>query len=155
MYLSITQYSNSGGRFASVFNESTAAETNAVFNVLSRAAGSMIDWYTLNRLRKDFADGTPSLETATAVRDCMIELIDALYLKQTAYTAGNDVNGNGTAAVASQSNDGISVSFNTMNASQIVEGSKAECEDIITRHLSGIVNSAGRHVLYRGLYPGE
>ena len=32
---------------------------------------------------------------------------------------------------------------------------KNEINDSINRYLAGVVNSAGRKLLYRGLYPGE
>lgn len=139
MYLLYSEYQNMGG---------TLDET--LFNELEFEAETQVDWYTFNRLRNEE-------EYPERLKRCMYALISLIYRVQQASMLGDDGSGdsNINAAVASQSNDGVSISYNVMSAHDVVESSKAEIESIIQRYLQGVMNSLGRNVLYRGLYPGE
>lgn len=139
MYLLYSEYQNMGG---------TLDET--LFNELEFEAETQVDWYTFNRLRNEE-------EYPERLKRCMYALISLIYRVQQASMLGDDGSGdsNINAAVASQSNDGVSISYNVMSAHDVVESSKSEIESIIQRYLQGVMNSLGRKVLYRGLYPGE
>lgn len=139
MYLLYSEYQNMGG---------TLDET--LFNEFEFEAETQVDWYTFNRLRNEE-------EYPERLKRCMYALISLIYRVQQASMLGDDGSGdsNINAAVASQSNDGVSISYNVMSAHDVVESSKTEIESIIQRYLQGVMNSLGRAVLYRGLYPGE
>ena len=138
MYLTYEEYQNMGG---------TLDETT--FNDYEFEASSLVDWYTFNRLKNES-------EYPEALTRCVYHLIRTLQLKMG--TLGGNVTSGGQGAVAniaSQSNDGVSISYNTVPASELVQLSKTEMVDTIQRYLNGVMNSLGQKVLYRGLYPGE
>ena len=138
MYLTYEEYQNMGG---------TLDETT--FNDYEFEASSLVDWYTFNRLKNES-------EYPEALTKCVYHLIHTLQLKMG--TLGDNVTSGGQGAVAniaSQSNDGVSISYNTVPASELVQLSKTEMVDTIQRYLNGVMNSLGQKVLYRGLYPGE
>lgn len=138
MYLTYEEYQNMGG---------TLDETT--FNDYEFEASSLVDWYTFNRLKNES-------EYPEALTRCVYHLIRTLQLKMG--TLGDNVTSGGQGAVAniaSQSNDGVSISYNTVPASELVQLSKTEMVDTIQKYLNGVMNSLGQKVLYRGLYPGE
>ena len=139
MYLLYSEYVNMGG-----------ALDETLFNELEFEAETQVDWYTFNRLQNE--DELPE-----RLKRCMYALINLIYKVQQASLLGDDGSGDSsiTAAVASQSNDGVSMSYNVVNAKDAVELSKSEIEYTIQKYLQGVMNSLGRKVLYRGLYPGE
>lgn len=138
MYLTYTEYQNMGG---------TLDETT--FNDFEFEAEAQIDWYTFNRLKNE-------TEFPEAVKRCMYHLIKLLQQKaQASVVDGQSADGTITAGVASQSNDGVSISFNTLSAKDMVETAKAEIADCINKYLQGVMNSLGQKVLYRGIYPNE
>ena len=139
MYLTFTEYQNMGG----TLNE-------AAFNDFEFEAESIIDWYTFNRLQKD-------TNYPDKLKQCMYKLINMAAEKQQVMCAGESVDGDDgvTAAIASRSNDGVSISYNIISASDLFDKLKVEMGDVIQRYLNGVVNELGRKVLYRGLYPGE
>lgn len=139
MYLTYDEFKNYGGTL-----------DEATFNDLCFEACSTIDWYTFNRLAKD-------TEIPEAVKRCTYKIINLVYLKSQALSVGQDSSGNTTtnAGVVSQSNDGFSVTFNTLNATEAMEASKTEIVQTIDKYLSFIENEAGKRLLYRGRYPDE
>lgn len=139
MYLTYEQYQTMGG----TLDEST-------FNDYEYEAETFVDWYTFNRLQGE--DNLPE-----AVLKCVYHLIKLLILKGQAIGLDNGTEGStdGGKVVVSRSNDGVSESYNVLSASEIAELSKKEMEDCIRRYLNGVMNSLGRKLLYRGLYPGE
>lgn len=138
MYLTYAEYQNMGG---------TLDETT--FNDYEFEARTQIDWYTFNRLQND-------TQYPEAVKRCDYALIRLLQDKHQAMLVGQtSADGTVTAGIASQSNDGVSVSFNTLSARDLVDMSKSAIEDTVKRYLQGVVNSLGRKVLYRGVYPNE
>ena len=139
MYLLYSEYVNMGGTL-----------DEAHFNELEFLAEAKVDWYTFNRLQNE-------TELPDRLKRCMYALINLIYKVQQASMLGDDGSGDSSinAAVASQSNDGVSVSYNVVSAQQAVELSEKEIKDIIEQGLQGVMNSLGRKVLYRGLYPGE
>lgn len=138
MYLTYAQYKLYGGQL----DETT-------FDDMAFEASSIVDWYTFNRLQG-------ITNPPEALQRCMYKLIQLIQ-------AQSEVNGTGTpestassvAGVASQSNDGVSISYNILSAKDIMDNSKAQSEQIIRQYLSSVTDSLGRKVLYRGVYPNE
>jgi hypothetical protein len=140
MYLTYAEYQTMGGKL-----------DEATFNDFEMEAQAIIDWYTFNRLQKD-------TEYPDAVKNCVYRLIREAQVQQSVLMAGEPVTTggiDGTMAIASRSNDGVSVSYNVMSAKDLFGTLKSESEETVKRYLSGVVNQLGRKVLYRGIYPGE
>lgn len=141
MYLTFDEYKTLGGKLE-----------EPEFTGFEFEAENLIDWYTFNRLHTGgkYPDTYPE-----AVKRCVFQLIGIAEQKQQALSLGADQNGDTTAAVASQSNDGVSISFNTMSASQVFDTLKNETSRIIYVTLNGVTNELGRKLLYRGIYPDD
>lgn len=137
MYLTYEEYLNMGGTL-----------DEAAFDNYLIDAEMLIDWYTFNRLENETV-------IPEKVKKCGYKLISLADMKSKAFVLGREVNGEGNASVASQSNDGVSISYNTISASQAFDLLKSESENIIKQYLNGVVNSLGRKLLYRGIYPDE
>lgn len=139
MYLTYSEYATYGG---------TLDETT--FNDLAFEAASFIDWYTFNRLQAETT-------LPEAVKRCMYRLIQYITSKQQVNGIGTGTGDDGSsgAGIASQSNDGVSVSYNILSARDVVDSGKTEMEAIVKQYLAGVTNSLGRKVLYRGIYPDE
>lgn len=137
MYLTYEEYQNMGG-----------ALEETTFNNLEFEAEALINWYTFNRLKNDLTIPEP-------VKRLMYYLINLV--SQEANLLGASGSGNMTAntAIASQSNDGVSISYNVLNAQQLMENLKGKEDAAIKRYLQGVMNEAGRLLLYRGVYPNE
>lgn len=146
MYLTYEEYQAYGGTL-----------DEATFSDLEFEARGIIDWYTFRRLVND--------ETVDeAVKRCVFRLIKELDLRNKAMTLGKETTASvtetstSTGVIQSQSNDGFSVSFNTMSAKDIVLSStltSPQMQDVMRTYLNGVRNSLGQDVLYRGLYPNE
>lgn len=148
MYLTYDEYQEYGG---------TLDETT--FNDFEFEAESIINWYTFNRLKGE-------TYYPEAVKRCIYRLIymaklkaDAMQLGMLVSTTGETSN-NSSPAIQSQSNDGVSISYNVLSASELfnvlaAKTKGSEVDQIIQRYLQGIKNSLGRKLLYRGFYPGE
>lgn len=141
MYLTYDEYKTLGGKLE-----------EPEFVGFEYESENLIDWYTFNRLHigGKYPDTYPE-----AVKRCVYQLINIAEQKQQALSLGADQNGNTTAAVASQSNDGVSISFNTMSAAQLFDTLKSETTRIIYTTLNGVTNELGRKLLYRGIYPDD
>lgn len=138
MYLTYLEYQDMGG---------TLDETT--FNDFEFQARAQIDWYTFNRLQKE-------TDLPEAVKRCMYHLIDLLFLAASATATPEMSPSNGVAAgVASQSNDGVSISYNVLSASEALKTAKEEIQSTIDMYLQGVMNSLGQKILYRGVYPNE
>ena len=139
MYLTYSEYTAYGG---------TLDETT--FNDLAFEAASVIDWYTFNRLQKETT-------FPEAVKRCMYRLIEYIVTQQqvNGIGANTGISDGAGANIASQSNDGVSVSYNVLSARDVVETSKAQMGAVVNQYLSAVVNSLGQKVLYRGVYPNE
>lgn len=139
MYLLYDEYKDMGG-----YLEETA------FAELEFEARAQIDYWTFNRLQNEE-------EQSEAVKRCMYRLINLIHDMQTAGIVDTQGSGEtGTqAGIASQSNDGVSISYNVLSASEVVSNNKEQIADCIKQYLGAVKNSLGQKVLYRGLYPGE
>ena len=152
MYLTYEQYQSYGG-----------ALDMTAFNEFEFEAESWINWYTFNRLVNDTV-------FEEAVKRCTFKLINLAELQAQAMSLGNQttVITSGTsvttitheAPIASQSNDGVSISYNNLSASDMFEQLKQTSkgnliENTIKQYLQGVKNELGQDVLYRGVYPNE
>jgi len=140
MYLSFEDYQEYGG---------TLDET--AYNQLEFEARAVIDWWTFNRLQNE--------ETyPEAVKRCMYKLIQLIHDKQASMVVNAGTSGESSsiqAGIASESNDGVSTSYNTLSAKDAVDTIQDELKSTISMYLSSVRNSLGRKVLYRGVYPDE
>lgn len=152
MYLTYQEYQAMGG---------TLDVTS--FEEYEFEAETIINWYTFNRLQK--------METyPEAVTRCMFALIKLAKLKADAMSLGSQTTsvteGGVTTtvttnpAIASQSNDGVSISYNSVSASEVFNRLSAftkggEIEGTVQRYLQGVTDSLGRKLLYRGVYEDE
>ena len=138
MYLTYEEYQNMGG---------TLDET--AFDDLEFEAETSINWYTFNRLQND-------TEYPEALKRCVYALIKLTALKANAAAVGDTGDeSQSTGAIASQSNDGVSVSYNVLSASEAYKLAEDEGGNTVKKYLNGVTNELGRKLLYRGLYPGE
>ena len=138
MYISFEEYQEMGG---------TKDETT--FTNLEFEARAIIDWYTFDRLKKQT---TQCEEVKRCMFYLMTQLSDLADAKNAALSFGMDAT---KKSVASQSNDGVSISYNTISYAELAKG-LLESEGLtIKRYLQGVVNELGHKVLYRGIYPDE
>ena len=141
MYLTYEEYTTMGG---------TLSET--AFNNIEFQAETYIDWYTFNRLHGE-------TELPERVKRCMYAIIDLLANKDAmlAQLTGASAMFGDTVpqSIASQSNDGVSISYNVLPATDLMDNTTKEIEDTINKALQGVTNSLGRKLLYRGLYEYE
>lgn len=138
MYLTYAEYQTMGG---------TLDETT--FNNFEFEAEALVNWYTFNRLKNDTT-------FPTELKRLMKYLIDQASTKaglMNSSTASGE-SGEGK-AITSQSNDGVSISYNVLSAKDLMEGIKSDSAEAVNRYLQGVTNEAGRQLLYRGLYKGE
>lgn len=140
MYLTYDEYVEMGG----TLDEST-------FDDLAFEACAKVDWYTFNRLRGETADSLPE-----AVRRCVYRLIAMIQEQQSAtMPSTQSTDGGIQAGIASQSNDGVSVSYNILSARDIIDSMDTRVQKIISQYLQDVRNSLDQRVLYRGIYPNE
>ena len=140
MYLEYADYQNMGG---------TLDETT--FNEYEFTAECAVNWYTFNRLENETT--YPSV-----LPRVMYELIKLIEMRMNALS-NNFVTASGeiaSGAVTRQSNDGVSLEFNNLSANYILEYTKDKAiGEVLRRYLSGVKDSLGRPLTYRGYYPGE
>lgn len=139
MYLTYDQYVNMGG--------TTLEET--AFQQLEFEARGIIDWWTFNRLQNEE-------EYPEAVQRCMYRLIYLIQERNKSLAVDPQTSDGGVqAGIASESNDGVSTSYNTLAAGEAVTTLQKEVETAIKMYLTGVRNSLGHRLLYRGVYPNE
>lgn len=139
MYLTYEEYQSMGGTLDSASYGNFEFEAEAIIN-----------WYTFSRLKNDTV-------IPEAVKRLMKYLIDLAQQKANLLAAGTNSSGSesSSAAIASQSNDGVSISYNILSASELMNNLKEQEGSTIRRYLQDVTNEAGRKLLYRGLYPDE
>lgn len=143
-YLTFSEYTEMGGTITD----------EALFNSLAFDAQAYIDWYTFNRLWKE---EWRTEEIMERVKICMFQLIKLLNVKSSVITPDVSSTGgiNVNAQLMSQSNDGVSATYAVLSGNALYEKTKEEIDDCIKRYLNGLMNSMGRQILYKGLYPNE
>lgn len=117
------------------------------FNDLEFEAEAIVNWYTFNRLKTD-------TQFPSEIKRLIKYLIGVIQVQNEGLLGSTEGSASG-GQVASQSNDGVSVSYAVMSASERMEALKVQEENTINKYLQGVTNEAGRKLLYRGLYPGE
>lgn len=138
MYLTYAEYVAMGGTL-----------DNTTFDDLEFQAEAEINWYTFNRLKNDTT-------FPAELKRLMKYLINLFYMKGNALNSSSNGDTQGaTSNIASQSNDGVSISYNVLSASEIAASCKQEIGDAIKKYLQGVMNEAGHELLYRGVYPNE
>ena len=140
MYLTYAEYVNMGG-----------TEEETAFNNLEFEAESLINWYTFNRLKNE--DSYPE-----EVKRLMYYIINLLVTTRNAMnisSSGSASNPQELNNIKSQSNDGVSISYQTLSANDLIDKNKQAIEEAVDRYLQGVINSLGQKLLYRGLYKGE
>lgn len=141
MYLTFEEYIEMGGTL-----------DPTTFSDIAYEAESYIDWYTFNRLWNE-------TEIPERVKKCIYHIIGLMQKEMDLDITTPDVidNDGKTVAgqVASQSNDGVSISYNIISAKDAIEMARKDVDNTIKRYLQGVTNSLGRKLLYRGIYPDE
>ena len=140
MYLTYAEYVEMGGTL-----------DEATFKEYEFEARGLVDWYTFDRLKNEE-------ELSPEVKECMYMLIKYITDKNNLLKLGQPViEGSSEIApqVVSYSNDGVSTTYAQLRLTDAYKYYKAEIDDIINKCLRTALNSLGRKLLYRGLYPGE
>lgn len=148
MYLSYDEYKEYGG-----------ALDETAFNDLEFDAESTINWYTFNRLKRD---EWKSVLDSQELKRCMYQLIRLKQMENELLASSVGGIGFGTgwtkeAGITQESNDGVSVSYNTMSSGELMSyfnGTKTK-DDLVKQYLGSVINDLGRNILYRGIYPNE
>lgn len=137
MYLTYEEYQNMGG---------TLDET--AFNDVEFEAESIINHYTFNRLKNEE-------EQPNEVKMLMMYLIRNILTARNSMESSTSAGEVSDKTIASQSNDGVSVSYNVLSQKDILDANAVNQFNAIHRYLNGVKNSLGQLVLYRGIYPNE
>lgn len=137
MYLTYAEYKAMGGTL-----------DEATFNDYEFEAEALVNWYTFNRLKN-------AATYPTELKRLMKYLINLVDLENKTIDASGNNSVAGGVGIASQSNDGVSVSYNILNADQLSETCKNKAAEAINRCLQGVKNELGHELLYRGVYPNE
>lgn len=135
MYLTYDEYTNMGG---------TLDEPE--FNSLEISARMELDNYTFKRLVGE--EVIPD-----EVKECMYLLIGLVNKMQTQISSSD--NANIEPQIKSQSNDGVSISYNVLDASDVYNMAKDKLESTVKTCLFKVRNSKGQRLTYRGVYPDE
>lgn len=143
MYLTYEEYVEMGGSLS-----------EAAFNDIEYEARAYIDWITFRRIRKMLSRGA---EIPYEVKECIYHISRLIEAKMSALNvpAGDTSGSYYGAGIASQSNDGVSISFNVLSAKDVLDNSEKEINKLITRYLDGVCDDLDRKLTYRGLYPDE
>ena len=153
MYLTFDDYEDMGG---------TLDETT--FEDFEFEAECIVNWYTFDRLKNEDEKKYPP-----ELKRLMYRLIQLAKMK--ADLVNSALGGTGgigwtssttptEQTIASQSNDGVSISYNMVTASEAfgllsARAKGGEVEQTVQRYLQNVTNSLGRKLLFRGFYPGE
>lgn len=143
MYLTYNEYIEMGGTLSS-----------AAFTDIEYEARAYVDWITFRRIKKMIERGA---DIPYEVKECIYYISRLIESRMNALNtpAGSGGVTYSNSGIASQSNDGVSVSFNVMSAKDIIDTTEKEINQIILRSLSGVKDDLDRSLTYRGLYPDE
>lgn len=136
MYLTYDEYVGYGGNLDS-----------STFGNFAFQAESIIDYITFNRLSDES-------DIPEKVKRLMVYIIDIAHKKEESLNLGQSADV-GTSYIKSQSNDGVSVTYNGMQSVDVFESCEKEILQAIKQYLTGVKNSKNQLLLYRGLYRGE
>lgn len=141
-YLTYADYLEYGG---------TLDETT--FDEYAFEAESRINWYTFNRL-----ESVAEADMDVRVKRCMfylIKLIQNVRAVSVAPATDGTTETGTQVGILSQSNDGVSISYATLSATEVLNRFDDEVRGAIQKYLQNVRDKLGRKVLYRGIYPGE
>lgn len=110
------------------------------FPPIELKAEGVVNWYTFNRLVNE-------TEYRQEVKKCMAQLIDLINIKMKAFALGQASG----SAVTSQSNDGVSISYNALGAVDAIGLCDSESKAIVESWLYNSRNESGEPLLYRGV----
>lgn len=122
-----------------------------VFEEYEYEAEALVHYMTFSRLKK--VDVIPE-----EVKRLVNHLIGLAQRKAASLTLGASVEDDSITTdyhITNQSNDGVSVSYNGMKASEMFALCRIESMRAIRYYLDGVEYLPHRKLLYRGLYPGE
>ena len=136
MYLTYEEYLRMGGTLDEI-----------PFTQFEFQAEAEINYATFGRLKGDSV-------VPEAVKRLTLYLVGLMEKKADAFSLGKGSSATST-HITSQSNDGVSISYNGMSPSDLIKLSESDSLKAIRSHLEGVTNEAGRKLLYRGIYPGE
>ena len=137
MYLTYAEYQAMGGTLE-----------EATFNDYYYQAKALIDYVTFNRLKDDTV-------FPIELKYCVFRLIK-MYNQQNTLLNPEEAISGGTGGISSQSNDGVSISYNVLSADKLADcTSDKAATKLVRQYLADVKNEAGRKVLYRGIYPNE
>jgi len=139
MYLTYEEYQEYGGTLDAT-----------TFNDYEFEAEALINYVTFNRLKNDTVIPDDVKRLVKYLVDLAQKKAEALSLGGTTAKAESD----GT-AIKSQSNDGVSITYNSMSSYELFKACETDALAAIDKYLNGVMNELGRKLLYRGLYPGE
>ena len=143
-YLTYSEYLSMGGNL-----DSTA------FTDIEYEARMKVDWYTFNRVKKDVQNN--GADIPDEVKECMYHLIRLVQKQMEASGTLGDGSSSGTygAGIRAQSNDGVSIEFNTLTAYEALNNAKEQITLAIKQGLNEVKDSLGHKLLYRGVYSDE
>lgn len=130
MYLTYAEYQKFGGTL----------DEAAFLNYESTAEGT-VNKYTYSRLLNDTT-------VPDAVKRVVFNLIGVSEQQQ-------QITSTNGGAIASQSNDGVSVSYSSMTPENIYQNLESQKQNIIMDGLFGVKNSKGHKLLFKGMYADE
>ena len=136
MYLTYEEYLDMGGTLDEI-----------PFTQFEFQAESEINYATFNRLKGDFI-------IPEEVKRLICYLVGLMEKRAAAFSLGKGSDAT-PSYITSQSNDGVSTSYNGISPSDLIKLSETDSIKAIRSYLDGVTNEAGRKLLYRGLYPGE
>ena len=141
MYLTFEEYATWGGQLDA-----------PDFSLAELEARLLVDRYTFGRLKNEDEEEIPE-----AVKFCMFKLIELLteQNKLTATPTLGDGESITQTGISSQSNDGVSISYNVMSASELYAMNKSKVDSAVKQYLQGVTNSIGQELLFRGMYLNE
>lgn len=126
--------------------------SEAAFNDLEYEARMYINWVTFNRLKNETV-------IPAEVKECVYHIIKLIKTKMELLNHPVDSsNAQGiitAGGIAGMSNDGVSITYNTLTARELLKSNQKQIEDIVKSALQGVRNSLGHRLLYRGIYPDE
>ena len=119
------------------------------FDELEFEARAVIDYWTFNRLKNE-------TEFPEAVKRCVYKLIQLINNKRIVENPITETTfSTTTTGIVSESNDGVSATYNTLSAHETVDTMQKEMENAVKMYLNDVKNSLGHKLLYRGIYPNE
>lgn len=141
MYISYGEYLSLGG----------VELDDTTFGEYEFQAETVINYVTFDRLLNEEVIPMPVKRVITMIIKRLKRKDDSLNMgaSTTGVTSGVAYD------IKSQSNDGVSVTYQSMPAELLCELCDKDIQYLVKKYLSSCRTADGRSLLYRGLYPGE